>query len=125
MALAIRWINSGVDTCSLSATRKSANLPLGWVSRWTMKEARFSTPKKARRFDRAKRKRNAALGCTLAFAEVGRGIEWRGKGVDETGVDKKSGKTVVRIVPVYFRPTEADLLIGDSSKARKKLGWQP
>ena len=61
----------------------------------------------------------------LAFAEVGRTIEWRGKGVDETGVDKKSGKTVVRIDPVYFRPTEVDLLVGDASKAREKLGWKP
>jgi GDPmannose 4,6-dehydratase len=61
----------------------------------------------------------------LAFAEVGRSVEWRGKGVEETGVDKKSGKTVVRIDPVYFRPTEVDLLIGDASKARKKLGWKP
>jgi GDPmannose 4,6-dehydratase len=61
----------------------------------------------------------------LAFAEVGRSIAWRGKGVDETGVDKKSGKTVVRIDPVYFRPTEVELLIGDASKARQKLGWKP
>jgi GDPmannose 4,6-dehydratase len=61
----------------------------------------------------------------LAFAEVGRSIEWRGKAVDETGIDRKSGKTVVRIDPTYFRPTEVDLLIGDASKARKKLGWQP
>ncbi len=61
----------------------------------------------------------------LAFAEVGRKIEWRGKGIEETGVDKKSGKTVVRIDPTYFRPTEVDLLIGDSSKARQKLGWKP
>jgi GDPmannose 4,6-dehydratase len=61
----------------------------------------------------------------LAFAEVGRTIEWRGKGVDETGVDQKSGKTIVRIDPVYFRPTEVDLLIGDAGKAREKLGWKP
>ena len=61
----------------------------------------------------------------LAFAEVGRTIEWRGKGVDETGVDGKSGKTLVRIDPVYFRPTEVDLLVGDASKAREKLGWKP
>jgi GDPmannose 4,6-dehydratase len=61
----------------------------------------------------------------LAFAEVGRSIEWRGKGVEETGVDSKSGKTVVRVDPAYFRPTEVDLLIGDASKAREKLGWQP
>jgi GDPmannose 4,6-dehydratase len=61
----------------------------------------------------------------LAFAEVGREIEWRGKGVEETGVDRKSGKTVIRIDPIYFRPTEVDLLIGDASKAREKLGWMP
>ena len=61
----------------------------------------------------------------LAFAEVGRGIEWRGKGVEETGVDSTSGKTVVRVDPTYFRPTEVDLLIGDASKARQKLGWKP
>jgi GDPmannose 4,6-dehydratase len=61
----------------------------------------------------------------IAFAEVGRGIEWRGKGVEETGVDSKSGKTLVRIDPVYFRPTEVDLLIGDASKAREVLGWKP
>jgi GDPmannose 4,6-dehydratase len=61
----------------------------------------------------------------VAFAEVGRSIEWRGKGIEETGVDKKFGKTVVRIDPEYFRPTEVDLLIGDASKAREKLGWKP
>src|SRR6201987_3808720 len=61
----------------------------------------------------------------LAFLEVGRGIQWRGKGVEETGIDTKSGKTVVRIDPAYFRPTEVDLLIGDAAKAREKLGWTP
>ena len=61
----------------------------------------------------------------LAFAEVGRTIEWRGKGVEETGVDTKSGKTILRIDPMYFRPTEVDLLVGDASKAREKLGWKP
>src|SRR5438046_4164930 len=61
----------------------------------------------------------------LAFAEVGRAIEWRGKGVAETGIDKRSGKTVVRVDPTYFRPTEVDLLVGDASKARQKLGWKP
>jgi GDPmannose 4,6-dehydratase len=61
----------------------------------------------------------------IAFAEVGRGIEWRGKGVEETGVDRKSGKTIVRIDPQYFRPTEVDELIGDASKAHAKLGWKP
>ncbi|VIO68718.1 GDP-mannose 4,6-dehydratase [Bradyrhizobium ivorense] len=61
----------------------------------------------------------------LAFAEVGRSVEWRGKGVDDVGIDKATGKTVVRIDPTYFRPTEVDLLIGDASKARAKLGWKP
>jgi GDPmannose 4,6-dehydratase len=61
----------------------------------------------------------------LAFAEVGRNIRWRGKGIEETGVDSKTGRTVVCIDPTYFRPTEVDLLIGDSSKARRKLGWKP
>jgi GDPmannose 4,6-dehydratase len=61
----------------------------------------------------------------LAFAEVGRAIEWRGKGVEETGVDRKTGEAVVRIDPTYFRPTEVDLLVGDASKARAKLGWKP
>jgi GDPmannose 4,6-dehydratase len=61
----------------------------------------------------------------IAFAELDRGIEWRGKGVDETGIDRKSKKTVVRIDPTYFRPTEVDLLVGDASKAHQKLGWKP
>jgi GDPmannose 4,6-dehydratase len=61
----------------------------------------------------------------LAFKEVGRSIEWRGRGIEECGVDTKSGKTLVRIDPQYFRPTEVDLLIGDASKAHNKLGWKP
>ena len=60
-----------------------------------------------------------------AFAEVGITLEWSGSGVDETGRDVKSGNIVVSIDPAYFRPTEVDLLIGDASKAREKLGWQP
>ena len=61
----------------------------------------------------------------IAFAETGRTIEWRGQGIEETGIDGKTGNTLVRIDPVYFRPTEVDLLIGDASKARQKLGWKP
>ncbi|MEO1324566.1 MAG: GDP-mannose 4,6-dehydratase [Pseudomonadota bacterium] len=61
----------------------------------------------------------------IAFQHVGRQIEWNGKGVDEVGIDTKSGNTVVRIDPVYFRPTEVDLLIGDATKAKDKLGWEP
>ena len=59
----------------------------------------------------------------LAFARAGRTIEWRGIGVDETGVDGKSGAVLVRIDPRYFRPTEVDLLLGDPTKARTRLGW--
>jgi GDPmannose 4,6-dehydratase len=60
----------------------------------------------------------------LAFSHVDRTIEWRGKGVDEEGVDASSGDVLVRIDPRYFRPTEVDLLLGDPSKARRVLGWK-
>ncbi len=60
-----------------------------------------------------------------SFAHVGRTIQWRGTGTEETGVDARSGATLVRVDPRYFRPTEVDLLIGDASKAREKLGWVP
>jgi len=59
-----------------------------------------------------------------AFACVGREIVWRGEGVDEVGIDRASGQALVRVDPRYFRPTEVDLLQGDPSKARVKLGWQ-
>jgi GDPmannose 4,6-dehydratase len=59
-----------------------------------------------------------------AFAEVGITIGWQGQGVDEKGLDKATGKVLVEIDPRYFRPTEVDLLIGDPSKARRKLGWE-
>ena len=58
-----------------------------------------------------------------AFGCVGRTIEWRGKGAEEVGIDAGSGKDLVRIDPRYFRPTEVDILLGDASKARSKLGW--
>jgi GDPmannose 4,6-dehydratase len=61
----------------------------------------------------------------LAFREVGIDIEWRGEGVDEKGYDKATGKILVEVSPNYFRPTEVDLLIGDYSKAKAKLGWEP
>ena len=60
-----------------------------------------------------------------AFAEVGITLGWSGRGVDEVGRDTKTGNTVVSVDPTYFRPTEVDLLIGDATKARKKLGWKP
>jgi len=58
-----------------------------------------------------------------AFAHVDRKITWCGKGVDEVGADEKTGEELIRIDPRYFRPTEVDQLLGDSSKARAKLGW--
>lgn len=58
-----------------------------------------------------------------AFSHVGINLEWKGEGVDETAVDKASGRTVVRVNPKFFRPAEVDLLIGDPSKAEKGLGW--
>jgi GDPmannose 4,6-dehydratase len=60
-----------------------------------------------------------------AFSHVDRRIEWRGEGVDEVGIDARSRKTLVKIDPRYFRPTEVDLLIGDAQKAKDKLGWEP
>ena len=59
-----------------------------------------------------------------AFSCVGRRIVWRGEGVDEKGYDAASGQTLVEIDPRYFRPTEVDLLIGDPTKARTRLGWR-
>jgi GDPmannose 4,6-dehydratase len=59
-----------------------------------------------------------------AFEQVGKKIEWRGSGVEEKGVDPKSGRVFVEVDPRYFRPTEVELLIGDPTKAREKLGWQ-
>src|SRR3954453_17688942 len=59
----------------------------------------------------------------VAFAEVGRQIEWNGTGVSEVGRDATTGDILIGIDPRYFRPTEVDLLLGDSSKARTKLGW--
>jgi GDPmannose 4,6-dehydratase len=59
-----------------------------------------------------------------AFACTGREIRWRGRGVDEVGLDARSGKELVRVDPRYFRPTEVNLLQGDASKARARLGWR-
>jgi GDPmannose 4,6-dehydratase len=60
----------------------------------------------------------------LAFGHVGRKIEWRGKGADEKGRDAKTGEVLVEVDRRYFRPTEVDLLLGDPTKARERLGWQ-
>lgn len=60
-----------------------------------------------------------------AFAEVGETIEWTGKGVDEVGHRSSDGKLLVSVDPRYFRPTEVELLLGDPTKARETLGWEP
>lgn len=61
----------------------------------------------------------------MAFAEVGIKLRWEGKGENEKGVDVLSGKALVEIDPKYYRPAEVDLLVGDASKAKAKLGWTP
>ena len=61
----------------------------------------------------------------LAFKEVGIKILWKGKGHEEVGFDASTGKVLIEIDPRYYRPTEVDLLIGDPSKAKEKLGWEP
>ncbi len=58
-----------------------------------------------------------------AGKQLGLKIDWRGTGVDEVGVDSGTGRTLVRIDPRYFRPTEVETLVGDPTKARQKLGW--
>jgi GDPmannose 4,6-dehydratase len=60
----------------------------------------------------------------LAFGTVDIAVEWKGKGVDEVGIDAKSGETVVRINPEFYRPAEVDRLIGDSTKAHRQFGWK-
>lgn len=59
-----------------------------------------------------------------AFATAGINVTWEGEGVDEKGIDAATGKTVVAVNPVFFRPAEVDILMGDPSKAEKKLGWK-
>lgn len=63
--------------------------------------------------------------CTLAFQYAGIDIEWQGVGIMEKGIDKRTGKTIIEVDPKYFRPTEVDLLLGDPSKAKKLLSWNP
>jgi len=60
-----------------------------------------------------------------AFKVAGIDIEWEGEGINEVGRDAKSGKVLVKVNPKYFRPCEVDLLIGDYSKAKRELGWEP
>lgn len=60
----------------------------------------------------------------LAFKEIGIYLEWRGEGLNEKGIDCSNGKVRVAIDPRYFRPTEVDVLLGDSTKAKRLLGWE-
>ena len=59
----------------------------------------------------------------IAFQSVGYDIKWEGEGIDEVGKCEKTGKTLVKVDPYYFRPTEVDLLLGDPSLAKKEIGW--
>ncbi len=61
----------------------------------------------------------------LVFAELGVPLGWRGKGTGEKGFDKRTGRVLVEVDPRYFRPTEVEMLLGDASKARARLGWAP
>ena len=63
--------------------------------------------------------------CELAFKEIGIEIEWQGNGVEEQGINKKTREIIIAIDPIYFRPAEVDLLIGDASYAKKMLLWHP
>ena len=62
---------------------------------------------------------------TLAFARAGIELEWKGEGLDERGIDRATGRVLVEVDPKYFRPAEVDQLLGDPTKARTKLGWNP
>ena len=63
--------------------------------------------------------------CTRSFKVAGIDLEWQGSGVDEKGIDKKTGKVLVEVSPEFFRPTDVVTLLGDPAKAKAKLGWNP
>ena len=63
--------------------------------------------------------------CTLAFREAGIELEFQGEGLSERGVDKATGRTLIEVDPKYFRPADVESLLGDPSKAKAKLGWNP
>ena len=62
--------------------------------------------------------------CEAVFKELGTELAWQGAGVDEKGIDKKTGKVIIEVDPQYFRPTEVESLLGDPTKAQEKLGWK-
>jgi GDPmannose 4,6-dehydratase len=61
----------------------------------------------------------------MAFHEAGIELEWKGKGLEEQGIDTATGRVLVEVDPKYFRPAEVDQLEGDPSKAKRVLGWDP
>ena len=63
--------------------------------------------------------------CQLAFHYAGIELRWEGKGVDEKGIDDRTGKVVVEVSPDFYRPTDVVNLLGDPSKAKRVLGWNP
>lgn len=63
--------------------------------------------------------------ANIVFKELDMDLEWKGEGINEEGIEIKTGKTLVAVNPRYFRPTEVDLLIGDATKAQKTFGWKP
>ena len=63
--------------------------------------------------------------ATLAFAKLGIELKWEGAGVNEKGIDTATGKVLVEVDPKYFRPCEVDQLLGDPTKAKTLLGWNP
>lgn len=63
--------------------------------------------------------------CSLAFAEAGITLDWQGKGLEEKGIDAATGKVLVEIDPRFFRPAEVEQLLGDPTKAKTVLGWNP
>jgi len=60
-----------------------------------------------------------------AYAHLGKSIDWQGEGINEKGLDSETGKTIVAVDPRYFRPTEVETLLGNPTKAKEKLGWEP
>ncbi|MEZ3590587.1 MAG: GDP-mannose 4,6-dehydratase [Muribaculaceae bacterium] len=62
---------------------------------------------------------------TLAFARAGINLRWEGEGIDEKGIDTATGRIIVEVDPKYFRPAEVETLLGDPTKARERLGWNP
>jgi GDPmannose 4,6-dehydratase len=63
--------------------------------------------------------------CQLAFHYVGIELRWEGEGIDEKGIDKATGKVLVEVSPDFYRPTDVVNLLGDPSKAKRMLGWNP